>query len=152
MADEMYAVNGETLTGIANAIRSKTGSDDFMTVSSMASAIEGISGGGVVVKKAAVEGEITPNKYLSGVDGVEISYNNWAISPYYILDGNYFACNSFDLRYSTFYNADKQPIGIIPMSFMKRPANVKYLRYSDDENIVSKFTVINFIGNIIEED
>ena len=45
MAD-LYAVPGETLTGIADAIRSKTGSDDFMTVASMAAAIEGISGGG----------------------------------------------------------------------------------------------------------
>lgn len=40
---EMYAVSGETLTGIANAIRGKTGSDDFLTVDSMASAIEAIS-------------------------------------------------------------------------------------------------------------
>lgn len=43
MVGEMYAVSGETLTGIANAIRSKTRSDDFMTVSSMAVSIEGIS-------------------------------------------------------------------------------------------------------------
>lgn len=41
----MYAVPGETLSSIANAIRGKTGSDDFMTVSSMSSAIEGIDGG-----------------------------------------------------------------------------------------------------------
>ena len=40
---EMYAVTGETLTGIADAIRSKTGSDEMMTVAAMASAIEGIS-------------------------------------------------------------------------------------------------------------
>lgn len=45
MAD-MYAVPGETLTGIANAIRSKTGSDEQMPVSAMAAAIEGIDGGG----------------------------------------------------------------------------------------------------------
>lgn len=44
MAD-MYAVSGETLSGIADAIRSKTGSDEQMTVAAMASAIEGISGG-----------------------------------------------------------------------------------------------------------
>ena len=42
---EMYAVPGETLTGIANAIRARIGSDDFMTVSAMASTIESISGG-----------------------------------------------------------------------------------------------------------
>lgn len=42
---EMYAVQGDALTLIANAIRAKTGSDDFIPVSSMASAIESISGG-----------------------------------------------------------------------------------------------------------
>ena len=41
MAGEIYAVLGETMSAIANAIRSKTGSDDFMTAASMASAIEG---------------------------------------------------------------------------------------------------------------
>ena len=46
MTGEMYAVSGETLTGIANAIRSKTRSDDFMPVASMAAAIEGISSNG----------------------------------------------------------------------------------------------------------
>ena len=44
MAD-LYAVSGETLTGIADAIRSKTGSDEFLPVASFASAIEGISSG-----------------------------------------------------------------------------------------------------------
>lgn len=48
---DIYAVPGETLTGIANAIRSKTGSDEQMTVSAMAAAIEGISGGGALVKE-----------------------------------------------------------------------------------------------------
>lgn len=43
MANEMYAVPGETLTGIADAIRSKTGSDEQMPVFSMADAIIGIS-------------------------------------------------------------------------------------------------------------
>lgn len=45
---DMYAVPDETLTGIANAIRSKTGSDEQMPVSAMAAAIEGISGGGFI--------------------------------------------------------------------------------------------------------
>lgn len=152
MAGEIYAVPGETITSIANAIRSKTGSDDFMTVASMASAIEGISSGGVLVKKAAVEGEITENKYLSGADGVEISYADWCISPYYILDGDYFDCSDSYLNYSTLYNADKQPIGIIPKQFMKRPANAKYLRYSDQKQKISRFIVRNLTGTIIEED
>lgn len=152
MAGEIYAVPGETMTAIANAIRSKTGSDDFMTAASMASAIEGISGGGVVMKKAAVEGEITQNKYLDVPNGKEISYNGWDISPYYILDGDYFMCNSSNLFYSTLYNADKQPLGINLMVFMKRPANAKYLRYSGSRVSVSNFIVRNFLGTIIEED
>lgn len=45
MAD-MYAVSGETLTGIADAIRSKTGSDEQMTVAAMADAIQRIPTGG----------------------------------------------------------------------------------------------------------
>ena len=149
---EMYAVPSETLTSIADAIRSKTGSNEMITVAAMANAIEGISSGRVVIKKAAVEGEITKNKYLSGPNGEEISYNGWDISPYYILDGDYFVCSSPPQQYSTLYNADKQPIGIAPMMFMKRPANAKYLRYSDVSHMVSNFIVRNLIGTIIEED
>ena len=148
---EMYAVPGETLTGIADAIRSKTGSDEMMTVASMAIAIEGISSGGVVVKKAAIEGEITQNKYLVGPDGAEASYNGWDISPYYILDGGYFICNNSTSQYCALYNADKQPLGIRVMPFMKRPANAKYLRFSGARNSVSEFIVRNCIGTIIEE-
>lgn len=152
---EMYAVTGETLTGIADAIRSKTGSDDFMTVASMASAIEGIGGNYIVLKKAAVEGEIIPDKYLSeGGNGREIPYDGWDISPYYILDSDYFECSNLISKYSAFYDADKQPlnIGINPTDMMKRPANAKYLRTSNTRYIVSNFTVKNLIGTIIEED
>ena len=149
---EMYAVPSETLPRIADAIRSKTGSNEMITVAAMANAIEGISSGRVVIKKAAVEGEITKNKYLSGPNGEEISYNSWDISPYYILDGDYFVCSSPPQQYSTLYNADKQPIGIAPMMLMKRPANAKYLRYSDVSHLVSNFIVRNLIGTIIEED
>lgn len=148
---EMYAVPGEALTGIADAIRSKTGSDEMMTVASMAIAIEGISSGGVVMKKAAVEGEITQNKYLAGPGGEEVSYNGWDISPYYILDGDYFICNYSVSLYCTLYNADKQPLGINLMMFMKRPANAKYLRFSGSRIQTSKFIVRNLIGTIIEE-
>ena len=149
---EMYAVPSETLTSIADAIRSKTGSNEMITVAAMANAIEGISSGRVVMKKAAVEGEITKNKYLSGPKGEEISYNGWDISPYYILDGDYFLCSSSPQQYSTLYNADKQPIGIAPMMFMKRPANAKYLRYSAINHLVPNFIVRNLIGTLIEED
>lgn len=55
---EMYAVSGETLTGIADAIRSKTGSDEMMPVAAMAPAIEGISVGGLTIHVA--------DRYTSG--------------------------------------------------------------------------------------
>ena len=148
---EMYAVPSETLTSIADAIRSKTGSNEMITVAAMTNAIEGISSGRVVMKKAAVEGEITKNKYLSSPKGEEIPYDNWDISPYYILDSDYFVCNLVPHQYSALYNADKQPIGIAPMMFMKRPANAKYLRFSGARNSVSEFIVRNCIGTIIEE-
>ena len=149
---EMYAVTGETLTGIADAIRSKTGSDEMMTVAAMASAIEGINSNYVVMKKAAVEGEIIKDKYLSGADAQEISYGGWDISPYYILDGDYFSCSLYPGKYSALYNADKQPIGIVPDKFMKRPVNAKYLRYSNTSDNVHNFIVRNSTGIIIEED
>ena len=44
MAD--YLIKGETLTSIAEAIRSKTGGEDAIPVSDMAAQIEGITGGG----------------------------------------------------------------------------------------------------------
>ena len=42
---KLYAIPEEILTGIADAIRTKTGSDEQMPVPAFASAIEGISGG-----------------------------------------------------------------------------------------------------------
>lgn len=54
----IYAVSGETLTGIADAIRSKTGSDEQMTVAAMASAIEGISASGLAIHVA--------DRYITG--------------------------------------------------------------------------------------
>ena len=152
MAGEMYAVSGETLTGIADAIRSKTGSDEMMTVAAMASAIEGINSNCVVMKKAAVEGEIIKDKYLSSSNGEETSYGGWDISPYYILDGDYFSCSLSPGKYSTLYNADKQTIGITPEMFMKRPVNAKYLRYSNLSSNVHNFIVRNSTGIIIDED
>lgn len=41
---KLYAIPEETLVGIADAIRTKTGSDEQMTVPAFASAIEGITG------------------------------------------------------------------------------------------------------------
>lgn len=43
-----YIIQGETLTSIADAIRSKTGSTDAISVGDMASSIEGIESGSAV--------------------------------------------------------------------------------------------------------
>lgn len=72
---EMYAVPGETLSSIANAIREKTGSADFMTVSSMSSAIEGI--GGVSLPARCYAGTLTN---LSGTS-VSIDTNSEYTRP-----------------------------------------------------------------------
>ena len=69
MAGEMYAVSGETLTGIANAIRNKTRSDEFMTVNSMAALIENIEGVGGesidLIDPVAVYNNTRPSDWLS---------------------------------------------------------------------------------------
>ena len=68
MAGEMYAVSGETLTGIANAIRNKTRSDEFMTVNSMAALIENIEGVGGdsidLIDPVAVYNNTRPSDWL----------------------------------------------------------------------------------------
>lgn len=64
----MYAVDGEILNGIAHAIQSKTGSDEPMTVAAMASAIEGISGGGTTTPLTAA-GVARPNGKILTLTG-----------------------------------------------------------------------------------
>ena len=44
--DKQYAIYGSTLKAIANSIRIKTGTSEFLTPTAMAAAIEGITGGG----------------------------------------------------------------------------------------------------------
>ena len=55
-----YLIQGETLTGIADAIRGKTGGTEPVAVSDMAAQIEGIeAGGGDDVLNALIDGSIT---------------------------------------------------------------------------------------------
>lgn len=49
MAEQEYLVNGSTLTGVANAIRSKAGITEAFPLSEFASKIESISAGGASV-------------------------------------------------------------------------------------------------------
>lgn len=53
---EMYAVSGETLSTLANAIRTAAGTDDFMTVAGMAAKLEGLP----VRKETVVQDEDWP--------------------------------------------------------------------------------------------
>lgn len=89
MAD-MYAVPGETLTGIANAIRSKTGSDEQMPVSAMAAAIEGISGGGGSGKDFFVPVAYCHGKFSFDGDAQSSQYLYFSIPDAYILKIAYF--------------------------------------------------------------
>ena len=77
MAGEIYAVPGETMTAIANAIRSKTGSDDFMTVASMASAIEGIPGEGGVATGTKELLCVYENDSLLNLNSVSFDADNY---------------------------------------------------------------------------
>ena len=81
---DMYAISGDVLTGIADAIRSKTGSDDFMTVSAMASAIEGISSGG---SSSAGSDEYSDFKPYNRFSDFPVVPNNWKDSSgaFYLL-------------------------------------------------------------------
>lgn len=100
MAD-MYAVSGETLTGIANAIRGKTGSDDFMTVASMASAIEGI-GGGESAPRYVFRWD-TYDEFMSSIieTGFEFRYPEDVVS--FLLDNAGFLCVTISFMYPKYY-------------------------------------------------
>lgn len=86
MAD-MYAVSGETIKDIADAIRTKTGSDEQMTVASMASAIEGIESA-EGFGKDLVQGKYIKNTYVESSNGREIEYSTWHSTDYIPIPNN----------------------------------------------------------------
>lgn len=76
-----YSIEQETLTGIANAIRNKTGKSDSIVVNDMATEIEGIqSGGDSTIENGIIEGTISTftNKSATIV-GSYAFYNNGKI-------------------------------------------------------------------------
>lgn len=77
---DIYAVPGETLTGIANAIRSKTGSDEQMPVSVMAAAIESISGGGD--DRVITTGQ---SSISNRTDGIKIILDHTPVEPVFVM-------------------------------------------------------------------
>lgn len=74
-----YLINSSTLTGIADAIRSKTGSSSAFTPSQMISEIENIP-----PKKSA----IMPRTYY------QTPIENYTDSEYYILDSAFYRCTN----------------------------------------------------------
>lgn len=69
-----YLIQDTTLTGIADAIRSKTGSTDAIKVSDMAGQIEGITtGGGAAGAPFIMQKWITKNAYQSAGTAVTLS-------------------------------------------------------------------------------
>ena len=134
MADEMYAVSGETLTDIVNAIRSKTGSDDFMTVAAMASAIEGISDDFPSDLNIVPE---VPNTYIEQ-NGIEVKYGGWTSTGFIPVDGKIISHIAVlgTLNYFCYaYDAEKNPTqSISSKGVIELNENVSYVRFSDTSN------------------
>ena len=129
---EMYAVTGETLTGIADAIRSKTGSDEMMTVAAMASAIEGISYDFPSDLNIVPE---VPDTYIDQNNGDEIKYANWTSTGFIPVDGRIIsriAVLGFLNEYCYAYDAEKNPTQKIHIgsSVIELNKNVSYVRFS----------------------
>ena len=81
-----YFIQSETLTGIADAIRSKTGGTDPISVSDMAGQIEGIQAGGgddgsfkAVIERAAVNPTL-PSDLTSIGNYAFYEYSNLALT------------------------------------------------------------------------
>lgn len=96
----MYAVDGEILDGIAHAIQSKTGSDEPMTVASMASAIEGISGGTNLptfiheIKGGTFSVDDMSDVEITSDGMLEIKYNMTNYPKFIAIWDNYFKQNT----------------------------------------------------------
>lgn len=77
-----YLIQGETLTAIAEAIRTKTEGTDLMTPEAMVSAIAGLGGGLPTNIKAITAGVYTPPQQMS--DTVSITHN-LGVQPDFVL-------------------------------------------------------------------
>lgn len=111
MAEQEYLVKGSTLTGVANAIRSKAGITGTFTLSEFASKIESISAGGASVlsgtfkpTSSAIQ-TITHNlgKIPSGI----LIYYPMDIMTMTPSDGLYFAFGNTNTQFGAVYNNNK---------------------------------------------
>jgi len=70
-----YIIQGDTLTGIANAIRSKTGSSSAISVANMASAINDISTGSGSSGGTTVSSNVETGEIFIENESSQVSYN-----------------------------------------------------------------------------
>lgn len=108
MAEQEYLVKGSTLTGVANAIRSKAGITEAFPLSEFASKIESISAGASVLSgtfkptSSAIQ-TITHNLGKTP-SGILIYYPIGAIIP---SNGLYFAFGTTNTQFGAMYNNSK---------------------------------------------
>lgn len=110
MAEQEYLVKGSTLTGIANAIRSKAGITGTFPLNEFASKIEGISAGASVLS-----GTFKPTSSAIQTIAHNLGKTPSGIIIYYPMDsmsmtpsnGLYFAFGNTNTQFGAIYNNSK---------------------------------------------
>lgn len=110
MAEQEYLVKGSTLTGVANAIRSKAGITGTFPLSEFASKIESISAGGASV----LSGTFKPTSSAIQTITHNLGKTPSGILIYYPIsattipsDGLYFAFGTTNTQFGAMYNNNK---------------------------------------------
>ena len=111
MAEQEYLVKGSTLTGVANAIRSKAGITGTFPLSEFASKIEGISAGGASV----LSGTFKPTSSAIQTITHNLGKTPSGILIYYPMDsmttthsdGLYFAFGTTNTQFGAMYHNSK---------------------------------------------
>lgn len=133
MAEQEYLVKGSTLTGVANAIRSKAGITEAFPLSEFASKIESISAGGASV----LSGTFKPTS-----SEIQTITHNLGKTPSGILI--YYPMNSMITTHS---NGLYFAFGTTNTQFGAMYANTKYGFMFGTESITSSGTINSFIAN-----
>lgn len=133
MAEQEYLVKGSTLTGVANAIRSKVGITEAFPLSEFASKIESISAGGTSVlsgtfKPTSSEIQTITHNLGKTPSGILIYYpmNSMTMTP---SNGLYFAFGNTNTQFGAIYN------------------NSKYMFTFETNSITSPGSMTSFIAN-----
>lgn len=106
MAEQEYLVKGSTLTGVANAIRSKAGITEAFPLSEFASKIESISAGASVLsgtfKPTSSEIQTITHNLGKTPSGILIYYPMSATETY--SNGLYFAFGTTNTQFGAMYS------------------------------------------------